>query len=126
MSNLDTKTQETTSPRDQSETKVIVPQRGSTGAVLYRFINTLDADIHITLEGTDDFDGATFDYPETLPIGGETNDPDADTKLVTAGDSTTQVESVLLSEGWPWLRFTITAQTTPTTGDVELRDVKNF
>lgn len=121
-----TKSQQTISPRDQSDTTIIVRQRGSTAAVLYRFISTLDADVHITLEGTDDVDGDSFAYPETLPIGGESTDPDNDTKLVTAGDSTTQVESTLLTEGWPYLRFTITAQSTPTTGEVELRDVKNF
>jgi hypothetical protein len=120
-----TKSQDTISPRDTSATTIVIKQRGSTADVLYRFISTLDADIHITLEGTDTIDGESFAEAETLPIGGGSGDPDADTKLVTDGSSTTQVESTLLSEGWPWLRFTITAQTTPTAGSVELRDVTN-
>jgi len=121
-----TKSQDTISPRDTSAVTITVKQRGSTAGVLYRFISTLDAEVHITLEATDGIDGDSFADAEALPIGGETNDPDADTKLVTAGDSTKQVESTLLTEGWPWLRFTITPQTTPTAGSVELRDVTNI
>lgn len=121
-----TKSQETIQPRDQNGESIVVEQRGSTADILYRFINTLDADVHVTLEATDDIDGDSFVESETLPIGGETNDPDADTKLITAGDTTKQVESTLLTEGWPYLQFTITPQSTPTTGDFELRDIKNF
>lgn len=112
-------------PRDTSAVTVTVDRRGSTAGVLYRFISDLDADAHITLEATDDIDGESFAEAESLPIGGETNDPDANTKLVTDGSATTQVESTLLTEGWPWLRFTITPQTTPTAGSIEVRDVKN-
>lgn len=121
-----TKSIQTISPRDTNASTITHSQRGSQAGVLYRFISTLDADVHITLEATDSLDAETFDYPEALPIGGGATDPDADTKLVTDGSSTTQAESTLLTEGWPWLRFTITAQTTPTEGSVELRDVKNF
>jgi hypothetical protein len=120
------KSHDTIKPRDQSGETIVVRQRGSTSDMLYRFINTLDADVHVTLKATDAIDGQAFDEPEPLPIGGGSADPDDETKHIPAGDSTTQVESTLLTEGWPWLRFTITPQTDPTTGSLELRDTKNF
>ena len=121
-----TKSITTREPRDQSGETVPIDQRGSTAGTLYRFISTLDADVHITAEATDDIDGDSFSESESLPIGGESTDPDADTKLVTAGDSTTQGEATLLTENWPWIELTITPQSTPTTGSVEVRSVKNF
>ncbi|WP_459191833.1 hypothetical protein [Halosimplex sp. J119] len=120
------KSHDTIEPRDQTGESIVVRQRGSTSAILYRFLSTLDVDVHVTLEATDEIDGKSFAESEALPIGGEPSDPDANTKLIPAGDSTTQIESTLLTEGWPWLRFTITPQSTPTSGDFELRDIKNF
>lgn len=34
--------------------------------VLYRFINDLDQDVQVTIEGTDDIDGEDFNNPVTL------------------------------------------------------------
>jgi hypothetical protein len=122
----DTKSIDTIQPRDTSGDTIVVPGRGTMRGTLYRIISTLDADIHVTLEATDGIDGDSFNASETLPIGGESTDPDDDTKLITDGSSTTQAESTLLTEGWHVIRFTITAQTTPTTGSVELRSVTDF
>ncbi|WP_324757077.1 hypothetical protein [Haloarcula montana] len=121
-----TKSQETIQPRDLTGESIVVRQRGSTSAILYRFLSTLDADVHVTLEGTDDIDGESFAETESLPIGGDSGDPDPETKYIAAGDTTTQIDSTLLTEGWPWLRFTVTPQTSPTSGEFELRDIKNF
>lgn len=126
MTNKKSKSHDTIQPRNTDPVTVDVRQRGSTKDMLYRFISTLDADVHITLKATDDIDADSFAESESLPIGGDSTDPDADTKLVTDGSSTKQVESTLLTEGWPWLRFTITPQSAPTAGELEVRDIKNF
>jgi len=122
----DTKTLNTIQPRDTNTDTVSLQPRATTRETLLRIISTLDAEIHVDLEGTDDQDGSSFALGETISIGGGTGDPDADTKSVAAGDATTQVESVTVDDHWPWLQFSITPQTTPTTGDVEIREVKNF
>jgi hypothetical protein len=126
MTNDDTKSIDTVQPRDTNTDTVTLQPRASTAGRLFRLVSTLDAEVHVTLEGTDDLDGSSFALGETISIGGGTSDPDADTKSVAAGDATTQVESVTIDDHWPWLEFSITAQTTPTTGEVEIREVKNF
>lgn len=122
----ETKSIDTIEPRDQTETTIDLEPRSTMRGTLFRIISTLDAEIHVTLEATDGIDGTSFGESESLPIGGETGDPGDDTKQIAAGDSTKQVESVLLEEHWPHLRFGVTAQSNPTAGDVEVREVKNF
>lgn len=117
---------DTISPRDTNEHTINNHQGDTTTASLYRIISTLDAEIHVTLEATDDIDGTNFTETESLPIGGETGDPDDNTKSIAAGDVTKQVESTLLTEGWPWLQFGITPQTVPTAGSVEIREVEDI
>lgn len=121
-----TKSLDTIEIRDQTEHTRNNHQDVRSAARLYRFISTLDADIHITLVATDDIDRTNFAAAEALPIGGGTNDPDTDTKLVTDGSVTTQVESTLLTENWPWVQFGITAQSTPTTGEIEIREIEEI
>jgi hypothetical protein len=117
---------DTLDPRDTSTVTADHHQNDTTTATLFRFVSTLDAAVHITLAGTDGVDGTSFAETEALPIGGASGDPDDDTKLVAAGDATTQVESTLLTEGWPWVQFSVTAQSSPSTGSVEIRAVEDF
>jgi hypothetical protein len=117
---------DTLNPRDTSTVTANHHQTDTTTATLFRFVSTLDAAVHITLAGTDAVDGTSFAETEALPIGGGSGDPGSDTKLVAAGDASTQVESTLLTEGWPWVRVSVTAQSSPSTGSVELRAVEDF
>lgn len=121
-----TKSIATFSPRDTNPVSADHARGNTVRDTLYRFVSTLDADVHITVAATDDVDGRSFAESEALPVGGDSTDPDGDTKLVTNGATTTQVESTLLTEGWPWLRLTVTAQTIPTAGSVEVRVIEDF
>jgi hypothetical protein len=116
----------TLTPRDTSTVTANYHQNDTTRATLFRVVSTLDAAVHIALAGTDDIDGTSFAEPEALPIGGGSGDPDGETELVAAGDATTQVESTLLTENWPWVRVSVTPQSSPSTGSVELRAVEDF
>lgn len=51
---------------------------GDSRDTLYRFVNTLDAAVHVDMALTDDTDD-TYSYTESVDIGGESNDPDAGT-----------------------------------------------
>jgi len=116
---------DTLTPRDTSTVTANYHQNDTTTATLFRVVSTLDAAVHITCAGTDDVDGTSFAETEALPIGGASGDPDGDTKRVAAGDTTTQVESTLLTEGWPWVQFSVTAQSSPSAGAVEIRAVED-
>lgn len=91
---------------------------GDSGETLYRFVNKLDAEVHVDLAVTDDNDDA-YNYTESVDIGGGTGDPDAST-LSVAADS---ADSVYMTEPWPRVEFSVTAQTTPTSGEFAVREI---
>lgn len=94
-------------------------RRGSnSGETLYRFVNNLDAAVHIDLYATDDADD-TYTHLEQINIGGGGSDPDNDTKKV----GSSSVDSVYMTEPWARVEWRITAQSTPSSGTFKLREV---
>ena len=74
---------------------------------LFRYVNNLDVDVDIAVEGTDNYD---TDLVETEELGAKT---------VLAGT----VDSDYMTEPWEVVVVTVTPAATPTTGTFELRQI---
>jgi hypothetical protein len=86
-----------------------------TDATLYRYLNGLDVNVDITIDGTHVEDGS-LTWPEELRGSGSESEP----TLTVESES---ADSDLITEPWERLTINVTPASNPSSGEFELRSI---